>query len=152
MRRREFITLVGGAAAAWPLTAHAQQAGNMYRVGVLSAGLDVITPQRQAFEQGLREEGFVERRNLIFEHRFAKGDLERLPAMAAERLLDALVRDCKPALLHRGRDGAQGSCPPSASGALRAAPCARFRAAQPIRRQRSDPRARPVDGISRRAR
>jgi putative ABC transport system substrate-binding protein len=84
MKRREFITLVGGAAAAWPLTAHAQQAGNMYRVGVLSAGLDVITPQRQAFEQGLREEGFVERRNLIFEHRFAEGDLERLPAMAAE--------------------------------------------------------------------
>src|SRR5258706_5347994 len=83
MKRREFITLVGGAAAAWPLTAHAQQAGKMYRVGVLSAGLDLITPQRQAFEQGLSEEGFVERRNLIFEHRFADGDLERLPAMAA---------------------------------------------------------------------
>ncbi len=84
MRRREFITLVGGAAVAWPLTAHVQQAGKMYRVGVLSPGPDSITPQRQAFEQGLREEGFVERRNLIFEHRFAEGDLERLPAMAAE--------------------------------------------------------------------
>jgi putative tryptophan/tyrosine transport system substrate-binding protein len=84
MKRREFITLVGGAAAAWPLTAHAQQVGKMYRVGVLSAGLDLITPQRQAFEQGLREEGFVEHRNLIFERRLAEGDLERLPAMAAE--------------------------------------------------------------------
>ena len=83
MRRRDFITLIGGGAA-WPLTAHAQQAGKMYRVGVLGAGLDVITPQRQAFEQGLREEGFVEHRNLIFEYRFAEGDLERLPAMAAE--------------------------------------------------------------------
>ncbi len=84
MRRREFITLVGGAAVAWPLTAHAQQAGKMYRVGVLSPGPDSITPQRQAFEQGLREEGFVEGRNLIFERRFAEGNLERLPAMAAE--------------------------------------------------------------------
>src|SRR5436190_2853633 len=84
MRRREFITLVGGAAVAWPLTAHAQQAGKMYRVGVLNAGPDSITPQWQAFEQGLREEGFVEGRNLIFEHRFAEGNLERLPAMAAE--------------------------------------------------------------------
>src|SRR5437868_15091435 len=84
MRRREFITLVGSAAVAWPLTAHAQQAGKLYRVGVLSAGPDSISPQRQAFEQGLREEGFEERRNLIFEHRFAEGDLERLPAMAAE--------------------------------------------------------------------
>src|SRR4029078_10751095 len=83
MRRREFITLFGGAAATWPLTAHAQQAGKTYRVGVLSAGSDSVTPQGQAFEQGLHEEGFVEGRNLIFEHRFAEGNLDQLPAMAA---------------------------------------------------------------------
>ncbi len=81
MRRREVITLLGGAAVAWPLAARTEK---MYRVGVLNAGPDSITPQWQAFEQGLREEGFVEGRNLIFEHRFAEGNLERLPAMAAE--------------------------------------------------------------------
>jgi putative ABC transport system substrate-binding protein len=84
MRRREFIAFLSGAAA-WPLTAHAQQAGKMYRVGVLNAGPSgVTTPQSEAFEQGLREEGFVEGRNLIFEQRFAEGNLERLPAIAAE--------------------------------------------------------------------
>ena len=84
MKRREFIALLGGAAATWPLPARTQQAGKMYRVGVLNSGPSVPTPQSEAFEQGLREEGFVEGRNLIFEHRFAEGNLERLPAMAAE--------------------------------------------------------------------
>jgi putative tryptophan/tyrosine transport system substrate-binding protein len=83
MRRRDFIALLGGAAT-WPLAAQGQQAGKMYRVGVLNPGLDVTNPQSEALEQGLREEGFVEGRNLIFEHRFAEGNLERLPAMAAE--------------------------------------------------------------------
>src|SRR5215475_3172836 len=84
MRRREFIAFLSGAAA-WPLTAHAQQAGKIYRVGVLNAGpSSVTTPQSEAFEQGLREEGFVEGRNLMVEQRFAEGNLERLPAMAAE--------------------------------------------------------------------
>ena len=81
MRRREVITLLGGAAVAWPLATRAEK---MYRVGVLTPGPDMTTPQWQAFEQGLRKEGFVEGRNLIFEHRFAEGNLERLPAMAAE--------------------------------------------------------------------
>src|SRR6266516_5884721 len=84
MKRREFIALLGGAAATWPLPARTQQAGKMYRVGVLNPGPDVTTPQWEAFEQGLREEGFVEGRNFSFEHRFAEGNLERLPAMAAE--------------------------------------------------------------------
>jgi putative ABC transport system substrate-binding protein len=81
MKRREFIG-VAIAAVAWPLPARTEK---MYRVGVLNAGpSSVITPQSEAFEQGLRQEGFVEGRNLIFEHRFAEGNLERLPAMAAE--------------------------------------------------------------------
>src|SRR5262249_35153926 len=66
MRRREFITLFGVATVAWPLTSHAQQAGKMYRVGVLSPGPDLASPQWEAFEQGLREEGFVESRNFSF--------------------------------------------------------------------------------------
>jgi putative tryptophan/tyrosine transport system substrate-binding protein len=72
MKRREFMTLLGGAAATWPLTAHAQQAGKMYRVGVLSAGSDSITPQGQAFEQGLRAEGFFEGRNTPTRHPVTK--------------------------------------------------------------------------------
>jgi putative ABC transport system substrate-binding protein len=84
MNRREFMALTGGAAIAWPLAARTQQAGKMYRVGVLNAGPNVTTPQGETFEQGLREEGFAEGRNLTFEHRFAEGALERLPAMAAE--------------------------------------------------------------------
>ncbi len=83
MRRREFIALVS-VAVAWPLPARTQQAGKIYRVGVLNAGPNVTTPQGEAFEQGLREEGFAEGRNLTFEHRFAEGALERLPGMAAE--------------------------------------------------------------------
>src|SRR6266567_1709162 len=84
MKRREFIALLGGAAATWPLPAHTQQAGKMYRVGVLNPGPSVTTPQSEALEQALREVGFVEGRNLMFERRFAEGNLERLPAMAAE--------------------------------------------------------------------
>src|SRR6266567_4432369 len=84
MRRREVITLLGGAAATWSLPAHTQQAGKMYRVGVLNPGPSVTTPQSEALEQALREVGFVEGRNLMFERRFAEGNLERLPAMAAE--------------------------------------------------------------------
>src|SRR6266536_2923980 len=83
MRRREFITLFCSAAA-WPLAAGAQQPGKMYRVGVLNPCPDAITPAWEAFEHGLREQGFVEGRNLSFEHRFAEGNLERLPTMAAE--------------------------------------------------------------------
>jgi putative ABC transport system substrate-binding protein len=84
MSRRAFIPLVAGAAMTWPVAVRAQQPGKMYRVGVLSPGPDLASPQWEAFEQGLREEGFVEGRNFTFAHRFAEGDLERLPAMAAE--------------------------------------------------------------------
>src|SRR5262249_23891838 len=83
MRRREFMVLVI-AAVVWPLPAHTQEMGKIYLIGVLNPGPDVPNPQSEALEQGLREEGFVEGRNLIFEQRFAEGHLERLPAMAAE--------------------------------------------------------------------
>ena len=83
MKRREFIALICGAAAAWPLAARAQQ--RVPVVGLLGTG----SPQSDAFRlaavrQGLIEAGYVEGRNVAFEYRWAENDNKRLPALAAE--------------------------------------------------------------------
>src|SRR5215471_4926024 len=66
LERREFITLLGGAAAAWPLAARAQQPGKVHRVGILWASTpSASAPRMEAFRQGLRELGYVEGRNLV---------------------------------------------------------------------------------------
>src|SRR3981081_3894846 len=83
MRRREFITLVGGAAVGGPLSAHAQQ--SLPVVGFLSnltsdGGADVL----QALRQGLAETGYVEGRNVVIESCWADDHNERLPALAAD--------------------------------------------------------------------
>jgi putative tryptophan/tyrosine transport system substrate-binding protein len=91
IKRREFITLVGGAAA-WPLAAGAQQATKVYRVGWLFAavplkemsGFDPIDPVSRAFVHGLRALGYVEGQNLVLERRSAEGKLERIDELAAE--------------------------------------------------------------------
>ena len=101
MRRRDFITLIGGAAA-WPFASRAQQAGKVYRIGLLEP-----TPATQnatnldALREGLRKLGYVEGQNLVIEYRSADGRAERFPDLASELVrlkVDVMVTRGTPAV------------------------------------------------------
>jgi putative ABC transport system substrate-binding protein len=100
--RRKFLATLGGVAAAWPLAARAQQAA-MPVAGVLSAEWpNLFSDRLRAFHNGLRETGYVEDRNLAIEYRWAEGQNDRLPALAAElvrRQVTVIVSTSTPAVL-----------------------------------------------------
>src|SRR6202022_17132 len=103
MRRREFISLLGGASA-WPLAARAQQATKMPRIGVLTPGRsdnsDPSFRALNAFIPALRELGYTEGQNIAIERKFGEGDADRLRRLATElveRQVDAIVANSTPA-------------------------------------------------------
>ncbi len=102
MKRREFITLLGGAAAAWPLAARAQQP-KVWRIGMLETiSAELNAANLGAFRRGLRELGYVEGRNLVLDYRSAEGDAKRFPGLAAELIhlnVDLIVTRGTPAVL-----------------------------------------------------
>src|SRR5262245_5746407 len=104
MRRRELITLLTGAAVAWPLAAQAQQGGKLPRLGLLSPGRSELPEpgviMLDALVQGLHELGYAEGRNLILDRRFAEWRPERLRELAAELAgagVDVIVAFATPA-------------------------------------------------------
>jgi hypothetical protein len=85
MNRRAFISLLGaGAAAAWPRAARAQRAGTIARLGYLSTANPRSAPFFRAFEQRLRDLGYIEGENIIIEYRNVEGDVDKLPELAAD--------------------------------------------------------------------
>jgi putative tryptophan/tyrosine transport system substrate-binding protein len=102
MRRRQFITLLGGAAVAWPLAARAQQAAAPL-IGLLGGGSpESFAPLLASLRQGLQEAGVVEGRNAVIEPRWARGEFNRLPGLAAdlvERRPAVIVTQTLPAAL-----------------------------------------------------
>ena len=98
MRRREFITLIGGAVALWPLAARAQQAGKLPIIGFLGANT-ASSPQTDAFVQRLRELGWINGSTVTIEYRWAEGRFDRAPVLVAELIqlkADVLVTHSSP--------------------------------------------------------
>jgi len=103
MKRREFITLLGGAAAGWPVAARAQQAGKLSIIGLLGSATLLAESQRVAvFVQRLRELGWIENRNVAIEYRWAEGRGERFVEIATEFVqlkVDIIVATSLPATI-----------------------------------------------------
>ena len=110
IKRREFITLIGGAAAAWPLAARAQQFDRMRRIGVLTslaAGDPVALREITALQQGLQDLGWTDGRNLQIEYRWAAGDIDRMRTFAKELIglrSEVIVARATPATVALARE------------------------------------------------
>jgi putative ABC transport system substrate-binding protein len=103
MRRRDFIAGFTGAAFAWPLAAHAQQPAKIFRIGFLGLPTAEGLPKRpEAFRAGLRDLGYQEGRDFVIEYRWADGNYDRLPALAADLVrlkVDVIVTHGTPGVL-----------------------------------------------------
>src|ERR1035437_4983864 len=100
MKGREFITLLGGAAASisWPLAARAQQPSRIVKIGHIESGMPSSSPNLlAAFRQRLRELGYVEGKNLFIEHRYAEGREERRRRIKSRSCLSAVATRSKSA-------------------------------------------------------
>jgi len=96
MRRREFVALMGGAAATWPLVARGQQIASPRRVGFLLVGLTPESKSAQSFLQGLRDAGYTIGRDVVVEWGLAHGDYDRVPELVADLVrnkVDVMVMD-----------------------------------------------------------
>ena len=101
MKRREFITLLGGAAVAWPLAARAQQPDKTPRVGYIRAGTSNNDPYRESFARGMHDLGYVEGRNIAFEFRQYGDDIGSIPSLISDLLrakVDIIVAGGTPAI------------------------------------------------------
>ena len=88
MRRRDFITLLGGAAATWPFVARAQQPASIARIGFLGpASASSWADRLEAFRGSLRDLGYVEGQNIVIDSRWADEKYNRLPELAADWLI-----------------------------------------------------------------
>jgi putative ABC transport system substrate-binding protein len=123
MRRRELLSLLGGAAAAWPLAARAQQAARLPRLGVLLLSTPQADPQMETARRALRDLGYVEGQNLAIEYRYAEGRPERLPDLAAD-----LVRTRPDVMFALG-----GDVTPAAVKATQTIPIVFTSSADPVR-------------------
>jgi putative ABC transport system substrate-binding protein len=103
VKRREFITLLGGAVAAWPLTARAQSTAKVWRLGMLdTTAASLNAANLNAFKQAMRQFGYVEGQNLVVEYRSGDGHIERFPQLAVELVrlnVDIIVTRGTPAAL-----------------------------------------------------
>jgi putative ABC transport system substrate-binding protein len=103
LKRRDFITLLGGSAAAWPLAVRAQQPAKVWRIGMLETISSAQNaPQLDAFQQRLQQLGYVEGINFVIEYRSAEGRGDRFPSLVAELLqrnVDLLVLRGTPAAI-----------------------------------------------------
>src|SRR5262245_38898034 len=105
MKRREFITLLSGGLATWPLAVHGQQVARIPRIGLLSLGrgdtFDASLATLNAFVPALRELGYVDGQNIAFERKFADGDTNKLDEFARQLVaqrVDAIVALSTPAV------------------------------------------------------
>jgi putative ABC transport system substrate-binding protein len=100
VKRRDFIRLLGSAGAAWPLAVRAQNSGKIFRIGMLTTANPRSASFNQAFEQRLRDLGYIEGQNLVIDFRNAEGQVDRLPDLAADLVrlgADVIVTATEPA-------------------------------------------------------